>query len=49
MPTNQVDTLEELVASDDFNWGTVNYGAADYQLFATSEVKEVIDGRAGFI
>ena len=48
-PTNQVDTLEELVASDDFSWGTVNYGAADYQLFATSEVKEVRDGRAGFI
>ena len=43
-PTNQVDTLEELVASDDFSWGIVNYGAADYQLFATSEVKEVIDG-----
>ena len=35
---NQVDTLEELVASDDFSWGIVNYGAADYQLFSTSEV-----------
>ena len=35
---NQVDTLEELVASDDFTWGIVNYGAADYQLFSTSEV-----------
>ena len=35
---NQVDTLEELVASGDFSWGIVNYGAADYQLFSTSEV-----------
>ena len=35
---NQVDTLEELVASDHFSWGIVNYGAADYQLFSTSEV-----------
>ena len=35
---NQVDTLEELVATDDFGWGIVNYGAADYQLFSTSEV-----------
>ena len=33
-----MDTLEELVASDDFGWGIVNYGAADYQLFSTSEV-----------
>ena len=37
-PEHQVDTLEELVASDDFSWGIVNYGAADYQLFSTSEV-----------
>ena len=35
---DQVDTLEELVASGDFSWGIVNYGAADYQLFSTSEV-----------
>ena len=35
---NQVDTLEGLVESGDFSWGIVNYGAADYQLFSTSEV-----------
>ena len=33
-----IDTLEELATSEEFAWGIVNYGAADYQLFATSEV-----------
>ena len=32
-----INTLDELVESD-LGWGIVNYGAADYQLFASSDV-----------
>ena len=32
----KVDTLEELVTTD-YTWGIVNYGAADYHLFSTSQ------------
>ena len=34
---HKVDTLEELVTTD-YTWGIVNYGAADYHLFSTSQV-----------
>ena len=43
-----MDTLEELVASDDFTWGIVNYGAADYQLFSTSEVRLFVGEKVFF-
>ena len=36
-PEHQVDTLEELVASDDFSWG-IELNTAEHQLFSTSEV-----------
>ena len=45
----QVDSLEELISSEDFSWGIVNYGAADYQLFATSKVWSATEKLQGIL